>query len=440
MRMVNPDDLDQLAKLLDGRGSLANKLDEAATRASVLGVTEKLAPLRPMRSWVAETAPDLRKRAGLAREDQVFVRGHRETYSDWLTRIGAHYLAKAPGGAKIGEDNIETFFNDVSDVTGVIKIGGATLVSGASLGTVLFKNSWYHGSLRQGIESPWWRADGASAARSRIGTALGKLPAGELRSLSAPGSWLPGQLGNYFSRSALYQNVSQIPFTTSQRANLFAQAWDSFRSLPLVRSPIARSGINFIVGSDSLAAKYGAQTHSGAWTARAGHANLFRVFRTASYVQTLGNSRPAVIAAGKTASPFLKGLGAAIRTGGFLRVAGIGASAFSTGVSFANVWAQGNPINAFKEKGASYVADVAESCFNASLTWAMVSPNPISIGATIGTGLIYGGAKAIEHRGKIRERMRRSTHWAGEKVSETARGLASSVKSSAKAVNPMNWL
>lgn len=67
VRTVNPQDLEQLAKLLDGRGGLQDKLDEAFTRASSLGVTSKLTTLRPLRSWATDTAPDLRKRATFAR-------------------------------------------------------------------------------------------------------------------------------------------------------------------------------------------------------------------------------------------------------------------------------------------------------------------------------------------------------------------------------------
>ncbi|MPY30724.1 PE-PGRS family protein [Streptomyces adustus] len=439
MRMVNPDDLDQLAKLLDGRGGLGDRIDEAFKRAAALGVADKLTPLRPMRSWVAETAPDLRKRANLAREDQLFVRGHRETYSEWLARIEAHYLAEIPGAKGIGENNIDEFLNGVSDATGVIKIGGTTIVSGAALGNVFLKNSWHQGMLRQGIESPWWRAEGAGALRSRFGTALRNLPAGEIRSLGAPGSWLPGQLGSLFAGNSLYQNVTEIPFTTSWRAGMFGRTWDSFRSLPLVRSPAVTKGIDFIVGSDALAAKYGGLTHSGAWATRAGHTDLFRVFRTVGYLQKLKNSQPAVISAGKIASPFLKGLGAAIRTGGFLRTVSIGEGALSTGISLANVWAQGDPVSAFKEKGAGYVADVTEACFNASLTWAMVSPNPISIGATIGTGLIYGGAKVVEHWDDIKKGSARAARRVGKMMSEAANCLARNVKSNTRAVNPMNW-
>ncbi|MET7292379.1 hypothetical protein ABZS79_09575 [Streptomyces griseoloalbus] len=69
-RMANPSDLEHLAKLFDGRGNLGDKLDEAFSRASRLGVRDKLAALKPMRSWTGETATDLRRRAAILRAEK----------------------------------------------------------------------------------------------------------------------------------------------------------------------------------------------------------------------------------------------------------------------------------------------------------------------------------------------------------------------------------
>ncbi|MER7840146.1 hypothetical protein ABTY98_30705 [Streptomyces sp. NPDC096040] len=213
--MLNPDDLDQLARLLDGKGGLVDRLDETFSRAAALDVSDKVTRLKPMRTWAGKTAPDLRKRAAVAREDQLFERGDRETYSDWLARIEAHYLAKVPGLSEIPENDIEEFLNDVSDVTGLVKVAGTTAIVGTGMSHVLFKNSWYIGLLREAVGSTWWERGGG--ARSWAAAGLRRIPAGELRSLSAPGSWLPSQLANVFARSTLYQNASRIPFTAAQR-------------------------------------------------------------------------------------------------------------------------------------------------------------------------------------------------------------------------------
>ncbi len=428
MRNVNPDDLDQLAKLIDGKGGMGDKLTEALSRASTLGVSDRLSTIRPMRTWVTDSGPDMRKRATKVREETLLERGDRETYSDWLARIEAHYLAKVPGLNKYSESEIEEVLNDITDVTTGLKIGGVTLASGFGMANVLLKNSWHSGWLRGLVDS------------GKLGTTAQRLAPGILRSLASPGSWLPGQLaGQVNSRSALYRAISRIPFTATREASLFGTAWDAARGLPVLNSPFVSRGINFVVGSDAAAALYGGVTHSGALVTRAANANLFKVWRTASYFQKLNNARPAIIAAGKTASPFLRGLGAAGKTAGFLRGAGIASSALATGVSIANVAAQGNPVDAFKKKGAGYVADVAEVGFNASLTAAMVAPNPFTIGATVVFGGVWVGAKVVEHWDDIKDGAGKAKDWVGDKASKVGSSIASGAKSVAKHANPMNW-
>ncbi|MFJ7626588.1 PE-PGRS family protein [Streptomyces sp. NPDC097595] len=428
MRNVNADDLDELAKLIDGKGGMGDKLTEALSRASSLGVSDRLAPIKPMRSWVTESGPDMRRRATAVREEKLLERGDRETYSDWLARIEAHYLKKVPGLDKYSEKEIEEVLNDISDVATGLKIGGLTLTSGLGMANVLLRNSWHSGWLRTLVDS------------GGLGSTAQRLSPGILRSLASPGSWLPGQLaGQVNSRSALYRALSRIPFTGTREASIFSTAWDAARGLPVLNSPFVSRGINAIVGSDAAAALYGGVTHSGALVTRAANANLFKVWRSASYFQELSNARPSVIAAGKTASPFLKGLAATGKTAGFLRGAGIASSALATGLSVANVAAQGNPVEAFKKKGAGYVADVAEAGFNASLTTAMIAPNPVTIGATVVFGGVYVGAKVVEHWPEVKEKWNTTKDWVGDKASKVGSGIANGAKSIGKHANPMNW-
>lgn len=424
MRNVNPDDLDQLAKLLDGKGGMTEKLTEAFTRASTLGVSGKLATLKPMQTWVTETPPDIRKRATTVRADTLFERGHRETYSDWLMRVEAHYLAKVPGLRGFTEKEIGDFLTNVSDAGAVVKVGGGGLLYTTLLGKNLLQNSWYHGLLRTAVDRGWL----TNAARS--------IPAGQLRSLAAPGSWLPGQLGNAFTRSSLYQSMSRIPGTTTLRGDLLGQGWNRLRTLPGVGRIFSNGAVDAVIGSDKFARAYGGVSHSGAAITRAGNANLWNVFSKASKVQKFANTIPS---AARTASPALTGLKAVGRTAGALRIGGIGLSAVATGVSFANVVAQGNPVDAFKEKGAGYVADVAEVGFNASLTAAMVAPNPVTIGLAAGFGVVYAGAKVVEHWDGIKEGAGKATDWVGDKASKATSSVTNGAKSLAKKANPMNW-
>ncbi|MFE5397354.1 PE-PGRS family protein [Streptomyces sp. NPDC056568] len=435
MRTVNPDDLDHLANLLDGRGGLADKLDEAFTRASRLGVTDKLAPIKPMRAWATETPSDLRRRATIARADGLLERGHRETYTDWLNRVEAHYLAKVPGLDRFGEKNLTDTLQFLSSVSGALHIGARTMFIGSGMVNVLARNSWRDGLLRAAINSGWWARPERSGTVRLLGRGLGLLPKGIPASLSAPGSWLPSQLGSLFGNNRFYQQASRIPFTTARRNALLSEGYDLARRLPGVRSPFVSKAIDLAVGSDNLARTYGGLTHSGQAVTRAGNANLWRVAQNARHFQRTKNA----LGMGRAVSPLATGIKTAGRTGGFIRGMGIGGSVLATGLSSANVAAQGNPVDAFKEKGAGYVADVAEVGFNASLTAAMVAPNPVTIGLAVGTGLVYGGAKVVEHWDDIKEGTGKAVDWTGDRLSDAGRGIAGGAKSVAKAANPMNW-
>ncbi|MFJ6798523.1 PE-PGRS family protein [Streptomyces sp. NPDC091268] len=464
MRSVNPDDLDQLAKLLDGRGGVQDKVDEAFTRASQLGVSSKLGSLRPLRSWVHDTAPDLRKRATIARledgdpeaglrwagfsaedlknyqgesmtpemlllansvaasEDPAayeFKRKPNESLNDWIARLEGHALSKLPG-LKEHEETLVNLVKIFGDWTAITTATAVVTISGSSLTKVMVGNTFQTGAARA------WKIRVGTVLRSSGNELLRKGGnklinwAPKIRSVSAPGSWLPGQLGNAFNSSAIYTEASGVPGTAGVRGDMFGRAWDAFREVPVVQSLKANGVIDFIVGSDEMAKVYGGMTHAGTPVARAGQANLITVFKNARSLQQGVNAVEGV----ETASAFSKGLGAAAKTGGFLRGFGVVSGVAATGLSTANVISQGNPVDAFKRNGAGYVADVAEVGFNATLTMAMVAPNPITIGLAVGTGLIYGGAKVVEHWDDIKEGAGKAKDW---------------VKDKAKKLNPFNW-
>ncbi|MEL3944812.1 MULTISPECIES: PE-PGRS family protein [Streptomyces] len=480
MRNASPDDLDQLAKLLDGRGGVGDKLDDAFARASQLGVTSKLSPLRPMRPWVTSTAPDLRKRATLLRLDSgdpsagllwagfsskdlekyeggklspdalllansvaasadpdayKFKRRPDESLAEWVERLEAHAISQIPG-LQPHEETLATMVGLFGDWTSVTAATAVFTVQGTSLTKVLAGNSLKRGALRT------WK--------TRLGVALRGSDKGlirsagnglikwtpKIRSLSAPGSWLPGQLGSFFSRSSTYQSLSRIPLTSGLRGDLLGSAYDGVRGTPVMRGLGANKAINFLVGSDELAKTYGGFTHSGQSVARAGNASLLKVFAKSANTQRFINSLPNTARGVSTlrgAGALRTGLVTATKTAGFLRGAGIVGGFASTGFSAANVISQGNPVDAFKRKGAGYVADVAEVGFNASLTAAMVAPNPFTIGAAVVTGAVYGGAKVVEHWDDIKEGAGKAKDWVGDKAKDFGKSVAKSK------LNPMNW-
>ncbi|MFG2964539.1 PE-PGRS family protein [Streptomyces sp. NPDC048288] len=469
MRTVNPDDLEQLAKLLDGRGGVQDKLDEAFTRASRLGVSSKVTSLKPLRSWVTEAGPDLRKRATIARlesgdpeagvlwagfstkdldrylkdhageglspdeillansvaasddpDADVFKRKSNESLNDWISRIKTHALEQIPGlkphAATIM--SVIDLYGDWKSVNGTM---ATVTIQGAALTKVLVGNSFKEGMLRTWKTRIGVTLRGSDNSLLRwSGTKLIKYTP-KIRSLGAPGSWFPSKLSQW---------AQTVPGTKAKVAEWTGKGYDAIRSLKFMKSPIwkgvsANRAINFIVGSDSLAARYGGLTHSGQAVSRAGNASLFKVSGNIySRARGLGFSRTASLG---------KGLAGAGKVAGFLRGAGIAGSAASTVFSAANVVAQGNPVKAFQRNGAGYVADVAELGFNASMTAAMIAPNPVTIGLAVGFGVVYAGAKVVEHWDDIKKGAGEATKWVGNKVNDLGKSIAKSK------ANPMNW-
>ncbi|MER0240732.1 PE-PGRS family protein [Streptomyces sp. HSW2009] len=471
MRNVNPGDLEQLAKLIDGKGGVDDNLREAFTRASTLGVTDRLAALKPMSSWVRDSGADLRKRAAIARledgdpeaglrwagftdEDlkkykgegltpdalllansvaasddpkaKVFERQSNESLADWLDRIKAHAVGKIPGLAP-HESTIQTMIGLYGDWKSVNGTAAVITIQSAALTKVLVGNSMARGPLRA-----WKTRIGVAmrgSSNGRVQQWGGKLIRMKLpiRSLSAPGSWLPSKLSQWANR---------VPGTSGMIADRTGQLFDAARRLPFMNSPIwrgltANKAINAIVGSDSLAARFAGLTHSGQPVSRAANASLYKVTRNiATRGRAVGWSRSTAL---------LKGLAGAGKVSGALRGLGLVGGVASTGFSAANVISQGNPVKAFQRNGAGYVADVAEVGFNASLTASMVAPNPYTIGAAVVFGGIYVGAKVVEHWDDVKKGAANAANWTGRKAKEWGSAAVNKGKSVAKKLNPKNW-
>ncbi|MET7764467.1 PE-PGRS family protein [Streptomyces sp. NPDC005393] len=472
MRNVNPGDLEQLAKLIDGKGGVADKLREAFTRASSLDASGKLATLKPLSSWVTDTAPDLRKRAAIARledgdpeaglkwagftaEDikkykgegltpdalllansvaandspqaDVFQRKSNESLSDWLDRMKAHAIAKIPG-LQPHEQTIQTMIGLYGDWTSVNGTSATVTIQGTVLTKVLLGNSLKNGALRT-----WKTRLGVALRGSRSGL-IQKAGNGlikwtpKLRSLGAPGSWFPSKLSQWAQ--------GRVPGTSGVVGDWTGTGFNAARRLPFMNSPVwrgltANKVINFVVGSDTLAARYGGLTHSGQAVARAGNANLFKV---AGNIYTRGRA-----VGWSRGAALTKGLAGAGKVSGALRGLGVAGGVASTAFSAANVISQGNPVDAFKRNGAGYVADVAEVGFNASMTAAMVAPNPFTIGAAVVFGGVYVGAKVVEHWDDVKAGTKKAVEWTGDAAKKVGSGIASGAKAVAKAANPMNW-
>ncbi|WP_405671050.1 PE-PGRS family protein [Streptomyces sp. NBC_01530] len=480
MRNVNPDDLDQLAKLFDGRGGVQDKLDEAFARASRLGVSGKLTAVKPLRTWVSDTAPDLRKRAAIARlEDgdpeaglrwagfdpkdivkagvylkapgvllianamaisgdskaDAFRRKSRESLDDWVDRLRAHGVAQIPALTPY-EKEIAEILGDVGDATSTMGHGGSAAFHSVNLTKVLVGNSITQGALRahkarfvgllQRFQGRYtWVPE--QVAEWAVKLDEWNPP---VKSLAAPGTWLPSKLAGVASGNSVYQDVSRIPLLNGSLLTRVGEAYDAVRAHRLMNTRVlfGVSGnglIDGIVGSDKAAKMYGGLTHAGQIPGRAGQASLWKVAKNVYADQRLfGEGRLAAMG---------KGLKFAGKASGALRTAGVVGGLASTGYSVANVWVQGKPAAAFKKKGAGYVADVAEIGFNASLTAATVAPNPFTIGAVAVTGAVYAGAKVVEHWDDINKGAGKAADRVGNKAKDLGKSIAKSK------ANPMNW-
>ncbi|WP_328319009.1 PE-PGRS family protein [Streptomyces sp. NBC_00388] len=489
MRTVNPDDLEHLARLLDGRGGVRDRIDEAFARASRLGVSSNLSALKPMRPWVTDTAPDLRKRAAVARlesgdpdagikwagfnakeivkaglmfkapdvlllvdavalsgdrRSSVFRRQSNESLDHWVDRIRAHAFASIPGLGAYEED-ITELLGDVGDVMGVLSHGGAAVYRGQQVTKVLFNNSIARGWLKPASlrfsqilrELPRQH----SWVPERVGLwarpVAGWNPA--IRSLSYPGSWLPSHLSALGSGSRAYTEANRIPFLSGFIGDQIGVGVNYLRRRPVLTSPLVfnvsgNKVIDFLVGSDRLASMYGGLTHSGVIPGRSVQASLFKIGKGVyGDARTLGKGHLGSVVDG------LKGVG---KAGGFLRSFGVIGGIYSTAYSAVNVYKQGSPGAHFKnrEDGAGYVADCSELGFNASSTWAMVSPNQYSIGASAVTGAVWAGAKVVEHWDDIKKGAHDTREWIRDKTPDVVSGVASGVHSLARVGNVLNLL
>ncbi|GGL00859.1 PE-PGRS family protein [Streptomyces flaveus] len=460
-RAANPEDLEHLAKLLDGRGGVEDRLDEAFTRAAQLEVSGHLAALKPMRSWTRSEAQDLRKRATLLRLEngdpmagllwagfttkdlekykgegirpetlllansvaasddpnaKDLTRQPGEKLGDWVARLEAHALSKIPG-LEPHEESLTEMIKFGADAFNVAAAAQVVTASGFAGTKVLLGNAVKTGKLgpMKDALAARWTAAGSNPILRWAGTKLGNYNP-PIRSLTAPGAWLPGQLGNMASRSQTYQRVANVPLSSGFLGDRWGGGLDALRRRGFMNAKLLgftpNQAINFFAGSDDLARRYGGLTHSGQPVIRAGNASLLKV--------------------GKAG-----GFKAAAKTAGLWRGAGIVGSAGATAFSIANI-ATMDHAKEWEKSKAGYLANYAEAGFNASLTMAMVAPNPVTIGLAVGTGIVYGGLKVVEHWDDITEGADKAADWVGDKASDIGNDIADGAKELGSALNPFD--
>lgn len=415
-RGFRPDELERLAGLI---GKVAVAADDAFKQAGSLSVTSQMTLLRELPGWAEKQDPDLRKRSSIIRLDSgdplaglawagftplelsangdkldpaslIYVntvadwanknnrtdlnRKSGESLDDYLKRLEAATISKVIPALAPHEATVAHVLRVVGDVRGVMTTGPIVTMQGAAL-------------LRLMGNNHAWRPLTQKLTGGRYAL--------QTRSAVAPGTYLGSLTRKLFMKSSLYQNyVALLPEYTE--TDLVGKAVNGGRALMGAR---VNNFINLTFGNNELAKVLGGSTHSGQAVTLSGQANLFKVWAATGDASKL----EAAAAVLKVDPTKLTRMGALARTAGGLRTLGVVGQAGMTVYSAANVISQGNPVDAFKRNGAGYVADVAELGFNASLTAAMIAPNPFTIGAAVVFGGVYLGAKVVEHWDDIKE-------------------------------------
>jgi hypothetical protein len=187
--------------------------------------------------------------------------------------------------------------------------------------------------------------------------------------------------------------------------------------------------------------------------------NIFGRPWETSIVNAAGDTEKVVVARNATnllkvagdADGVVAGLRSVGSVAGGLRVLGIAGSAFATvdsGVGLVNEIRSGELAKNWSDGGthgkAKVIGDVAEVAFNGSLTAAMIAPSPVTWGAVAVTGVVYGGARLVEHWDDVTGAVSDAADWTGDKLSDAADAVGDTLGDGVDAikkspVNPGNW-
>ncbi|MGH9179139.1 MAG: hypothetical protein ACRD0N_11390 [Acidimicrobiales bacterium] len=101
-----------------------------------------------------------------------------------------------------------------------------------------------------------------------------------------------------------------------------------------------------------------------------------------------------------------------------LRRAGIAGGLFTGVTGTVDLVQQGHPVDAYRRDGAGFVADVAGTAFGYSSAAFLAAPNPVTGAVMAGTGLVWLGAEAWDHREEIADAWNAATGWAEDRLDD----------------------
>jgi hypothetical protein len=106
------------------------------------------------------------------------------------------------------------------------------------------------------------------------------------------------------------------------------------------------------------------------------------------------------------------------------RRAGVVGGAVGTVTGTVELIRQGDPVEAYRQSGAAYVADVAGTAFSATSAAFFLAPSPWTAGAAVVTGAVWVGATVWDRREELREGFRTTTRQVGASLSSAAGRLS----------------
>lgn len=389
-------------------GSLAHDMPGLISRADALDAGSEVGPLRPVANWATDTSNDLKTRIelihkiengdpslqglGVSPAELREVAGGKQSVAESM-----NVLAVLPDLDRLGLgengllrwDRSKNFSDWIANIK---KRAINHLPHGDEINKVLeFKAS-------------------LEALPGDLGTILGGLKTGKSvlsyfkngKALKAPEALSKFQkwaVNNILTEGKFEATLSRVTSNTSVARFLAENPWAKQGADKL--ATFARSPLMGRITQASEFAFGKPWTNAAGQTFERGGANLLKVL-------------------GETGK-----LSKVARVAGGLRVLGVAGGVLATGDSalglyngiksgeFAKKWSEGGA------KGkASAIGDVAEVGFNASMTAAMIAPNPITLGAVAVTGLVYGGARLVEHWDDVTEGLGKAKDWADDRVDD----------------------
>jgi hypothetical protein len=376
-----------------------------------------------------------------------------ENFSDWIEKVEARALAHLPLLDDKGE-LIQKGIHAFDEYQSLLQAGGMASLAVATLSktqaySLLFKVTSRWGDL--GVDALNARGMPTMANwLSRGIDAVDSMYLSGKRTLFAPGTsmpWLKARAVSYVLKSQTFDEALAAARAATLPANLGGgpTAWANFLNRPFIRQNMDRLVELAKAPAVGRIADITGNIFGRPWTARivnaAGEMEEIVVARNATNLLKVAGQ----------ANGLRAGIGSVASVAGGLRLLGIAGSAFATvdsGMGLVNSISSGEFGRNWSEGGtqgkAKVIGDIAEVGFNASLTAAMIAPSPVTWGAVAVTGLVYGGARLVEHWDDVTHAADEAVDWVGDKAGDAVHAVGDTFSDGVEAVkdsklNPGNW-